>query len=634
MIDDIKLDCIADNYVSTDHAILIESPRITNIHEIVSESTSDSPGAKETAREILDGQLENVEFEQYANYLGSVENAAVLREFIGLLRPLPSSLTNTLRKLSGSIYFIAEAANIDAILEVLAKQWLEEHSRPHYQNDYRLCHIVLFALLMLNSALHNPVADCRFTLQDFKDNTINALKAECSDIDVACFEKELTKCFASLENDELPLLRPSTHSGPRIKNHNVAHTNRPINSSNMKKLSMLSIRANSLERTQSNRSSASSIQSKSTFASRDTTATSNYRMRNNQPLQKLYVDEPFDDDLQDLPNTPWFMDIVVQCQEATNSNSATPQLLASSPLGPKRKLFGWLRKHSKDTLFRENAHAAMTHTGYRARIRVHQGRLFVYRFKLSELDWANSSQIESWDLDTCRRNCSRFHVYNLYGTMASVVQENVVASEKSNFNSTSLTLEFPHGIDSTSGLAFRLQTRNLDEARKLAACLNFWTARITPIPSAQAEMISNEEYGWSAKVLDQKIDLAHVKLRKWVPLVSLDAIFPDLEDGIAMWDFGSQLRNLQNYTDTLGSQLDMHNVIKPRMVKVWSVSEASSHQRLFESAMDNWNNKYLYLNQQYSKHLIYLKALQNAVQFHHEYEKNSKIEDMASNSKK
>ncbi|CEP60269.1 Arf family guanine nucleotide exchange factor YEL1 LALA0_S01e06854g [Lachancea lanzarotensis] len=622
------LHSVADKQLSTNLATLIESPRIANIHEIVSEctttsTTAESSNAKEIARKILEGRWEKIEFVDYANFLGSAENSAVLREFVLLLDPLPSSLTATLRKLSGSIYFIAEAASIDTILEALAKQWLEEHKKRHYQNDYRLCHIVLFALLMLNSALHNSATDCRFTLQDFKANTLYALKKECSDIDVAKFEKELTHCYLSLESRELPLLKHTHPSGRpmSIRRSGDRQANGLNSSTNMKKRSILSIRVNSLERMHSNRSSTSTLNSSSTFMSRETTATSNYRMRNKKPLQKLYAEESFDEEMQQLPNTPWFIDTVVESQEATNSNSATPQLLAPSN-APKRKLFSWLRKGSKDTLFRENAHAAMSHTGYRARIRVYQGRLFIYKFKLSGLDRITPGQIQSWDLEVCQKNCSHFYVYNLFGTLASVVQENIVASQKSNSSTTSLTLEFPHGIDSTSGLAFRFQTCNLQEAQHLSSCLNFWAARITPIPSAQAEMISNEEYGWSANLLNGENATTQVDLRKWAPLVSLDALFADLEESIAMWDFGSQLRDLEAFTDTLGSQLDAHNALKSRMVQVWSSMATASNHHLFESAMDNWNNKYLYLNQQYSKHLVYLKALQNALQSLHEHGKS------------
>ncbi|SCV01323.1 LANO_0F11210g1_1 [Lachancea nothofagi CBS 11611] len=617
MDSEIALDCVADKRLPSEDATLTESPKITNIHEIVSDTPS-APEARQKALKILTGKLENVDFKEYANFLGSSENAAVLKEFLLLLHPLPSSLTGTLRKLSSNIYFIAEAANIDTILEALAKQWLEAHSMPHYQNNYRLCHIVMFALLMLNSTLHNIVADCRFTLQEFEENTIHALQKECAEIDVPCFERDLKKCYISLDNQELPLLRPNNQPKHNLekRSNTPAHGN---NQNNMKKLSMLSMRGSSLERLHSHQSVVSCPTSLSTLTSRDTTATSNYRIRNNQPLQKLFLDEPFDEEMQDVNETPWLMDSVVKYQEAANTNSSTSQLLTPANTR-KRKLFGWFKKPSKDTLFRENAHAAIDHNWFRARIRVYQGRLFLYKFKFAGTERTNGDPMRKWEIDSGRRNCSQFQVFNLYGTMASVVQENIVASENSNVNSVSLTLEFPHGIDTTSGLAFRFQTQNLEEAKMFTSCLNFWSARITPIPSAQAEMISNEEYGWSQRILKEGIDPKMVKLANWAPLVGLDALFAEMDENIALWDFDSHLQNLKVFTETLDAQLDAHNSLKPQMIKVLSKSSLKSEVPLFDKAMDNWNNKYLYLNQQYSKHLVYLKALQNAVEFHKNYE--------------
>ncbi|CAR22085.1 Arf family guanine nucleotide exchange factor YEL1 [Lachancea thermotolerans CBS 6340] len=614
---------VADKQLTPDEGVLTESPKMTNIHEIVEDTAASSENgdseAKEIAAKIRAGTLENVEFTEYANYLGTPGNDQILREFLLLLDPLPSSITGTLRKLSSSLYFIAEAANLDTILEALSRQWLSEHNKAHYQDNYKLCHIVMFALLMLNSTLHNSEADLSFTIEEFRENTINALQKESPDIDVPSFNRELSLCYYQLDNEQLPLLRPPSQpryslSGRRT-NGNGGH-------SNMKKASMLS-----LERFQTNQSLISTQNSMATLTSRDTTANSNYRMRNNKPLQKLYLDEPFDAELQDLNGTPWLMDSMVNVQEASKANNSTSQLL-SSPVTRKRKLMSWFRKHTKDTIFNENIHAADTDNWQHARIRIYQGRLFVYKFKGFGRERSIPRDIHKWSLEMCKRSCSQFHVYNLYGTIASLVQENIVASENSNVSSASFLIDFPHGLDSTSGLSFRFKTRNQDEAKQFTACCNFWSARISPIPSAQVEMISNEEYGWSPRLLEgesgaEQVNLAQVKLAHWKPLVGLDAIFSELDEGIALWDFDSQLGNLRVFTELLGAQLDEHNAVKPKMVELWA-KKGREYQPQFEAAMENWNNKYLYLNKQYQKHLVYLKALENAVQF---YERSKSVKN-------
>ena len=73
------------------------------------------------ASEILEGTFKDVSYKEYANFLGNDNNNQVLTEFVKLLSPLPSSLLETLFNLSKSIYFIAEAQNIDRILECLSK---------------------------------------------------------------------------------------------------------------------------------------------------------------------------------------------------------------------------------------------------------------------------------------------------------------------------------------------------------------------------------------------------------------------------------------------------------------------------------------------------------------------------------
>lgn len=620
-------EAIVDQQISSEDTALTESPKIANIHEIVeetseNESEKEVSEARQTALKIRDGTLENMDFKDYANFLGSPGNGEVLREFLLLLDPLPGSLTATLRKLSSNLYFIAEAANLDTILEALSKQWLRAHNKPHYQDNYKLCHIVMFALLLLNSTLHNAEADFTFTLDEFKTNTINALQKESPNIDQTSFNRELGLCYFQLEKEQLPLMRPHNHPRQSLSGRRYNGVN---TQNNMKKASMLS-----LERFQTHQSVSSSPNTMATMTSRDTTAASNYRMRNNQPLQKLYLDEPFDNEMHDINGTPWLMDSLIDVQEATKTNSSTPQLL-SAPVTRKRKLMSWFRKHTRDTIFNENAHAADASHWQHARVRVYQGRMFVFNFKSIPLDRL-PKDIKNWNLETCKRSCSQFHVYNLYGVVASLIQENIVASENSNVNSASFAVDFPHGLDSTSGLTFRFRTRDFEEAKKFTACCNFWSARISPIPSAQVEMISNEEYGWSSRLFADDTNATHIKLALWKPLVGLDAIFSDLEEGIVLWDFQSQLHSLRQFTELLGGQLDEHNAVKPKMVSFWT-ERINHNSSTFEHAMENWNNKYLYLNQQYQKHLIYLKALEAAMQFYEDYEKEDVIEGQDSPNK-
>lgn len=105
-----------------------------------------------------------------------------MTEFVKLLSPLPSSLLETLFNLSKSIYFIAEAQNIDRILECLSKEWIACHPNTHWKSGYKSCHIVLFSLLILNSDLHNSFQvdhkKIKFSMVAFINNTLRALREE------------------------------------------------------------------------------------------------------------------------------------------------------------------------------------------------------------------------------------------------------------------------------------------------------------------------------------------------------------------------------------------------------------------------------------------------------------------------
>ena len=86
------------------------------------------------ALEISNGTFKGIPYKEYANFLGSENNHQILSEFIKLLSPLPLSLLETLFILSKSVYFIAEAQNIDRILEILSKEWIVCHPNTHWKS--------------------------------------------------------------------------------------------------------------------------------------------------------------------------------------------------------------------------------------------------------------------------------------------------------------------------------------------------------------------------------------------------------------------------------------------------------------------------------------------------------------------
>lgn len=596
------------NSVIPEQPQLIESPKMTNIHQFVSEQQ----GHKQTALRILGGNFKDVEYTEYANYLGSPAHKDVCHEFIKLLQPLPLSLVSTLRKIANNLYFVAEAGCIDTILEEVSMQWLEQHNVPHYQGNFRLCHIVLFALLILNSDLHNPASQDKFSCDQFVDNTVYALHRELETIDVEVFCNDLRAYYASLQQDQLPLRRMNStaSSGTTAKNS--------TGNSAMRKPSMFSLRPSSrgLERTSSRTSFASTTASMapsttSTKPSISSHVVSNWKYHHNQALEKLYLAEDFDDEMTKKNHTSWMMDSFIQYMDvraghASHSTSNTKQ--------PRKTLFSWFRKNSsKDSLFNERTDFVldMGSNWFNSRVRIAEGRLFIFNFK-------SSSNIDkTWDLDVCKKKASTYYVYNLFGTVAKLTQENIIASSSTkNKKKWNFTITFPKFLlGGDKDTMFNFQTSDLSTAKMYVQSCNFWSGRISPIPAAEFEMVSNQEYGWSDALLQGKLDPLSTKLVVWTPLVNVHALYY-LDDGsetdlvLGQQDIESKIHSLECFTDKLSQWIDQHNALKPHMVSVWSASANSS---LFDKAMDNWNDRYLYLNFKYEKHMIYLKALEQAL---------------------
>ncbi|AAS50991.1 ABR218Cp [Eremothecium gossypii ATCC 10895] len=554
--------------------------------------------SRSVAKQILRNTYGPVRYKDYANYLGSPENREVLREFIALLQPLPVSLLFSLRKLSKSIYFIAEAGAIDAMLEEMSIQWVERHKPLHYQDNYKLVHIVLFSLLILNSDLYNDMAQMKFTSAQFVDNTVYALLRESPTIDKQSFEAELRVYYDLLAMDQLPLHKP-----PITASHSRDSAN-PT-----KKSSVFYSRGHRMERTYSNSSTYSmstiSLQRTTTaIAAKQTAAVASWRFHNFSDLPLIYCKEPFDDEMNNTNDSSWLMDHIIQFQEPLGSVSRAAAASMVSPTAqPRRKLFNWLKKGQPDSIFKSH-HEFGSAEGkwYNARVRISEGRLYIFNFK-------NQPALDpkTADLELCRRRAASYTVQNLFGAMATFVQDNIVY--KSNSQTTwNFAITFPKTIDCETERTYQFQTSNMTMAQRFVQAATFWSARITPLPSAQFEMVSNQEYGWGEKLLSRQVAATDVRLTDWMPLIGIDSIYDEIEDSGDL-TVDSQLQNLRVFTEHLTQLLDQHNSYKPKMVEIWTQNPSTQQ---FEMAMENWNRRYLYLNSMYEKHYTYLRALETA----------------------
>ncbi|CAI4245696.1 BFP_1a_G0001320.mRNA.1.CDS.1 [Saccharomyces cerevisiae] len=581
------------------------------------------------ASEILEGTFKDVSYKEYANFLGNDNNNQVLTEFVKLLSPLPSSLLETLFNLSKSIYFIAEAQNIDRILECLSKEWIACHPNTHWKSGYKSCHIVLFSLLILNSDLHNNFQvdhkKIKFSMVAFINNTLRALREENEYEELKIYSREhliieeLSEYYKTLNETPLPLCTESRTS-----------INISDNQSSLKRFSTLGSREFSTSNLRSVNSNSTTLYSRDGQVSvREMSAKSNKNFHNNHPMDALYLKESFDDGLITENGSSWFMDDLILISKKSlprkYSKRDKDQVAAPKMTSKRNKsFFGWLKPSKTTTLIEHTSRR--TSLSYlnkdseweRVKIQVKEGRIFIFKIKPDVKDIIQSSETDSATIDYFKDISSSYFAYSLLEAEAHVVQDNIIIGSgamKSNVcnkntkrKSGNFTVSFPENINGPK-LVLEFQTRSVEEAHKFMDCINFWAGRISPVPLTQFEAVSNAEYGWSDKILTEhaSLNLKNIVVSEWKPLLGLELLYEDAKD-VEMVELKERLKELMNFTRQLGIWIDKHNEIKDKLVEIWSFDD-----NYFEAVMNNWNSRYLYMNNQYKKRLSYLKALQKAM---------------------
>lgn len=615
-----------------------EKSKVANMDTITAETDAEDVNSTQpeeidqrshlVALEILEGTFKDIPYKEYANFLGNDSNHQILTQFIKSLSPLPSSLLETLFNLSKCIYFIAEAQNIDRILECLSKEWIACHPNTHWKSGYKSCHIVLFSLLILNSDLHNDFqADhkkVRFSMVAFINNTLRALReeSEYEKLEIYSGEhliiEELSEYYKTLNETPLPLCAESRTS-----------LSTSDNQSSLKRFSTLGSREFSTSNLRSVNSNSTTLYSRNGQVSvREISAKSNKNFHKNHPMEALYLKESFDDDLITENGSSWFMDdlILISKKSLPRKYSKRDKDQVTTPkIASKRNksLFGWL-KPSKTTTLVEHT-SRKTSLSYlnrdseweRVKIQIKEGRMFIFKIKPDVKDVIQSSETDTATMDYFKDISSSYFAYSLLEAEAQVVQDNIIIGSgamKSNMSNKNtkrkgnFIINFPENIDGPK-LVLEFQTRNVEEAHKFMDCINFWAGRISPVPLTQFEVVSNAEYGWSDKVLADHafLNLKNILISEWKPLLGLELLYEDAKD-VEMIQLKERLKELMNFTRQLGVWIDKHNQIKDELVEIWSFDDSC-----FEAVMNNWNSKYLYMNNQYKKRLSYLKALQKAM---------------------
>lgn len=608
------------------------------------------------AMEILDGTFDTVSFKEYANYLGKKSNYHVLQNFIDLLKPLPYSLLSVLYKLSNNLYLIAESQNIDRILEEVSQQWIEAYPNTVWKQNYKICHIILFSLLILNSDLHNEETKGnhhKFSSEEFVTNTFAAIEPELNATDISLEDirlqvsHELVSYYEALKHNALPLLR--------ILSNSTSSTQ--LSSSNLRKKRSVPRRRSPSYSIDMNRTASmgnkSIYSSRSNLSLRDSNlkSTADWKYHHNMALPELYLKESYDERLIQEKCPLWVLDSTLSISddsykllkniqsnsyknmESANNSSrinATSLIslnenlkdnmtfedsslssISSLPDSPSNSsslfLLRWLKKRRPKS-FKPSKYSGSSMAFLEAetqwmkvRVRVKEGRIFLFK--------SNSSTVNlNDDIENLKRSTQvEYHVFNLIECTAELLQANIImGSQPGSKSITNFNIKFPPNVDDTRVL-LQFQTTNKHKAQYYVDCINFWAARLSSIPDTQFEIVSNENYGWGDKILSGqgRESSNSVQLSTWKPLLTMDIFADDIDEIASQQTLEEKLTDSKDFLDKLEQVIDEHNDMKPRIIARWDGT------RHFDTVMNNWNNKYLFLNKQFQKQTVYYNILKD-----------------------
>ena len=138
------------------------------------------------------------------DYLSREENEPILAAYFNELNLKVPFIQAMRDSLSGPMYLPGEAQQIDRVVQTFSNCYLAQNPDNTKFSDPDAPYVLAFALIMLNSDLHNQNVKRRMTLEDFIRNTTVALGSHA-----ALSREYLTECFESIRENEFHFLDTS-----------------------------------------------------------------------------------------------------------------------------------------------------------------------------------------------------------------------------------------------------------------------------------------------------------------------------------------------------------------------------------------------------------------------------------------
>ena len=188
---------------------------------------------KDIAAKLFREEFVLIEPEEYTQFLAALDNeSAVIREHYMDMFTWDANLLALTRMLCLKLYLKGESQEIDRILSAFTKLYLKQHpSNVFSTGDFEQIYIVLYSLILLNTALHNGelAKTLKISQTDYIRNTVSTFQQSKKGARALLvrqkirIERELQHYYEDLARHELYLKRADT---PRRTNkrYSVAET--------------------------------------------------------------------------------------------------------------------------------------------------------------------------------------------------------------------------------------------------------------------------------------------------------------------------------------------------------------------------------------------------------------------------
>jgi Sec7-like guanine-nucleotide exchange factor len=178
-------------------------------------ATFEKADMEEALGEFLFKNKNDIDFDQLGEFLGRKESTKILESFIGEMGFEGKSLTEGMRNCLQTFKLSGEAQVIERLAEAFSKNYVKQNANGQIA-DKDAAMILTYAVLQLNTDLHNTSVSARMTPEDFVKN----LRGSNNDED---FDKSfLVSIYNEIKHNEIKILNFDKNAAEEVLSSSVA----------------------------------------------------------------------------------------------------------------------------------------------------------------------------------------------------------------------------------------------------------------------------------------------------------------------------------------------------------------------------------------------------------------------------